>query len=100
MEPRPRESFKSRGWDDDALAPHRRYGFKIHLQSSESATVICVLLWERELEPNIACAFDDRSRMSCNVMSTVVRLPRFGLKLALSTLSLEMCRHPLLLFKK
>lgn len=57
VEPRPRESFKSRGWDDDALAPHRRYGFKIHLQSSESATVICVLLWERELEPNIACAF-------------------------------------------
>jgi hypothetical protein len=54
VEPRPRESFKSRGWDDDALAPHRHYGFKIHLRTSESATVICVLPWERELEPNIA----------------------------------------------
>jgi hypothetical protein len=35
VESRMRESCKSRGWDGDALAPHRRYGFKVHPHSSE-----------------------------------------------------------------
>lgn len=31
---------KLRGWDDDALAPHRRYGSKLHPCRSESAGLI------------------------------------------------------------
>lgn len=36
--PRTRESCKSRGWDDDALAPHRRYGFTLHPCCGESTS--------------------------------------------------------------
>jgi hypothetical protein len=38
--PRTRESCKSRGWDNNALAPHRRYRFRLHPCCSESTGVI------------------------------------------------------------
>jgi hypothetical protein len=50
-----RESCKSRGWDDDALSPHRRYGFKTHTDAGKCTPAVamearargCSLMWFR-----------------------------------------------------
>lgn len=41
MEPRPRASCKSRGWDHDALASHRRYVSKYIFAASSQRSSLC-----------------------------------------------------------
>lgn len=61
--PRMRESCKSRGWDDDALAPHRRYRFKLHPYRSESIVVFWRVAMGARARGCFQCLLDNQGQV-------------------------------------